>query len=520
MEPRAVPDDEGPLPLVRGLRAAVDTVADAGRGARRWPAQQRTAVLADVDHAIAVLTSVRADLLVAQRDSGTWQGAGDASFAAWRARTSRTGMRAAVTEVRRADTWVGMPAMREAATSGQVSLEHLDVVARVASGASDPVREALASPDGQAEVVALARRVGAGDFARSMARWAAALDADAHERGHQAQRAARFLHLADTEACTRISGQLDRMAGHRLRLALEAVTGRPAADDDRLPEQRRADALETIAERILSLPDTTSGAAVRPHVSFVMTAETWAGLRARRVDGDANGGRATNGALGAGAGRSRVADGPLEPVTLEDGTPVPLSEVARALCDCELTRIVMDARSEPIDLGRTARTYTGPQRRAVIVRDRGCAWPSCETPARWCEVHHMRWWDRDDGGTSVRNGVLLCSFHHHEVHRQDLSVRRRRGDDGPARYAFTRPDGRVLAPTGHGPRPPDVRPPDLRPPGVRPPDLGPPGVRPPDLRPPGPTGTERPPDVRRPAGRGTTAAAASNAEPEPLRLDV
>src|SRR5665648_662664 len=238
-----------------------------------------------------------------------------------------------------------------------------------------------------------------------------------------------FLYLADTEAGTRISGQLDRMAGHRLRLALEAATGRPAADDDRLPEQRRADALEMITERILSLPDTTSGAAVRPHVSFVMTAETWVGLRARRVDGDANGGRATNGALGAGAGHSRVADGPLEPVTLEDGTPVPLSEVARALCDCELTRIVTDARSEPIDLGRTARTYTGPQRRAVIVRDRGCAWPSCETPARWCEVHHMRWWDRDDGGTSVRNGVLLCSFHHHEVHRLDLSICRRPGDD-------------------------------------------------------------------------------------------
>src|SRR5665648_1065467 len=389
-------------------------------------------------------------------------------------------MRAAMAEVRRAETLATMPAVREAAVTGRVTVEHVDVVARIAAGASVPVRETLGSDQGQATLVELARRIDAGQFARSVALWAAGLDAGAHERDHQAQRAARFLHLADTDGGTRISGQLDRMAGHRLRLALEAASGRPGVDDDRTSEQRRADALGAIAEKVLSLPDTGSGAAVRPHISFVMTERTWAGLRALR-------------GVAAASGEGGAAAAPVPPVTLEDGTPVPISEVAQALCDYELTRVVMGAGSEPLDLGRTQRTYTGAQRRAVIARDGGCAWPSCDRPARWCEVHHIRWWDRDRGATSVQNGVLLCSFHHHEVHRQDLSIRRRPGDDGLAGYVFARPDGRVLAPAGH-----DSRPPDLGPPGVRPS-----GGRTPDLRPPGATGTERPPDVRRPGALGS-----------------
>lgn len=235
------------------------------------------------------------------------------------------------------------------------------------------------------------------------------------------------------------------MAGHRLRLALEALSPRPAADDDRSAGQRRADALDALAETVLSLPDTGSGAAVRPHVSFLMTEETWAALRAAR--------RADAGACD--AADDAAADdaaAPIPPVTLEDGTPVPMSEVARALCDCELTRVVLDARSEPVDLGRTQRTYTGVQRRGVIARDGSCAWEGCAMAARWCEVQHMTWWDRGDGRTAVEDGALVCSYHHHEIHRLDLMVRRRAlGADevgATARrvgYVFSTRDGRVLA---------------------------------------------------------------------------
>ncbi len=333
-----------------------------------------------------------------------------------------------------------MPAVREAAAAGHITPGHVEVMAKVVAGADASVRRAMTSPDGQAELVGIAKRVDATQFTKSAAAWIAAHDAAAHERGHQAQRAARFLHVTDTADGTYLKGRLDAMAGHRLRLALEAVSPRPSADDVRSSEQRRADALVDLGEAVLADPGTTTGASVRPHVSFHLTAETWAALRAQRgrerlEDGAAH--ASGDEPDGTGHGVATEPDGtghgvvaepmPVVPVTLDDGSTVPSSEVARALCDCELTRIVTGADGELLDVGRAARTYTGAQRRAVIARDRHCGWPGCAQPARWCEVHHIRWWDRDDGATSVENGVLLCSFHHHEVHRRDYTLTRHPG---------------------------------------------------------------------------------------------
>jgi len=164
------------------------------------------------------------------------------------------------------------------------------------------------------------------------------------------------------------------------------------------------------------------------------------------------------------AGAAPTGTATVPPATLDDGTPVPMSEVARVLCDCDLTRIVLTADGTPVDLGRTQRLYTGPQRRAIIVRDQACTWADCGRAARWCEVHHIRWWDRDTGTTSVDNGLLLCVFHHHEVHRRNLTIHRtglrgapdaRIGAGARAAYTFTTPDGR---PYELGPSHPWTRP--------------------------------------------------------------
>ncbi len=43
-------------------------------------------------------------------------------------------------------------------------------------------------------------------------------------------------------------------------------------------------------------------------------------------------------------------------------------------------------------------------------------WPGCEIPPGWCEAHHVKYWQHG-GETSYENGVLLCSRHHHFLHR-------------------------------------------------------------------------------------------------------
>lgn len=104
--------------------------------------------------------------------------------------------------------------------------------------------------------------------------------------------------------------------------------------------------------------------------------------------------------------------------------PVAVNVAARFICDGEVQAVVSDETTGmPLRLGRKKRLFSQAQRRALIERDGGCAVPGCSMPPGWCEAHHIRTW-ADGGATDIDNGILLCNFHHHEVHRARLRIRR------------------------------------------------------------------------------------------------
>ncbi len=44
--------------------------------------------------------------------------------------------------------------------------------------------------------------------------------------------------------------------------------------------------------------------------------------------------------------------------------------------------------SQALDVGRHTPTIPPAIRRALVGRDRGCAWPGCDRPPGWCDAHH------------------------------------------------------------------------------------------------------------------------------------
>jgi hypothetical protein len=67
--------------------------------------------------------------------------------------------------------------------------------------------------------------------------------------------------------------------------------------------------------------------------------------------------------------------------------------------------------SLPLDVGAATSTIPAHLRRAVIRRDRHCAFPGCRQQPAGCQVHHLI--PRSRGGpTALTNLLLLCSFHH------------------------------------------------------------------------------------------------------------
>ncbi|GAB12818.1 hypothetical protein ARGLB_027_01480 [Arthrobacter globiformis NBRC 12137] len=106
--------------------------------------------------------------------------------------------------------------------------------------------------------------------------------------------------------------------------------------------------------------------------------------------------------------------------------PVTASTIRKIACDADIIPVLLGSQGRILDIGRTTRIFPPHIRKALNARDQGCAFPNCTIPASWCEAHHITYWSRR-GPTSTDNGVLLCTHHHHLIHKEQWKIRVKNG---------------------------------------------------------------------------------------------
>ncbi len=255
------------------------------------------------------------------------------------------------------------------------------VLARIPAHVDAPHRAEI-----EAELAKHARTLDAAQLSLLGTRILAYLDQDG-PRPNDVAETRRRLTFTDLDGGYELGGWLDREAAEILRSALSPLAApRPTTDtevDFRTAAQRDADALVELAQRSLAAGDLPTEGGERPQVVVTMS-------------------------LGVLLGRIGAA-------SLAFGGPINADIARRIACDARVIPVVLGARGEPLDIGRASYTVPTAIRRAVLVRDAGCAFPGCPVPARWCDIHHVTHW-ADHGPASVENCVALCGRHHRLIH--------------------------------------------------------------------------------------------------------
>ncbi|MDP9983511.1 hypothetical protein J2W14_002932 [Pseudarthrobacter oxydans] len=128
-----------------------------------------------------------------------------------------------------------------------------------------------------------------------------------------------------------------------------------------------------------------------------------------------------------------TAGGPFRPGVTPEHTgnllftgPVTASTVRKIACDADIIPVLLGTEGRILDIGRTSRVFPPHIRKALTARDQGCAFPGCTIPAPWCEAHHIDYWSRG-GTTGTENAALLCSHHHHLIHKEHWTIQVRTG---------------------------------------------------------------------------------------------
>jgi len=334
----------------------------------------------------------------------------------------------AARRVRRVRALRQLPIIAERYRTGRLSADQVDAFVRVLNP-----RTADAMTTDEQLLADLADHLRVDDLARELRGWAELVDADGTEPdpGHTDRRVTLHQTLDGTW-----TGRIDLGAadGTTVDAAISTLADQYSRDDrtgvgpTRSPAQRRADALVELirrgaAEQSAPLSgdsaDTPPAAppSVRrlgPRVELHLTLDA----------GDLEAGRGAD--------------------TL-DGIHLDPAATDLLLCDAIITGVLTDPLGGAVlHRGRSLRTATPAQRRALALETGGCGFPGCDAPPEHCDAHHIVHWRRG-GLTDLPNLVLVCWYHHHLLH--DGGWRVTKAVEGT--LTWSRPDSTTLDPTPH-----------------------------------------------------------------------
>lgn len=386
-------------------------------------------LLRGVEAAGRMLDSARLRLVAEVDDRGVALSDGAVSTGRWVAdvtgATPSTGVRSVSTAAALARRFRPTAA---ALASGAIGLWHAERIV-AALDAVRPRVEPTALDEAEAHLLALVGQLDTRGFVRACATMAAVLDPDgpAPDDEDSAHRNALRISEATSAGMRRVTGWLDDTSAAVLLSALTPLAapgglGQGArgggANPDGLegggsgvgedvsraaPQRSRAAALDRrgaprrMADALLALAKIALASDLLPHQGGARPAVTVT-IDLAVLRGD----------------RSGVG-------TLDWGGPVSAATARLLACDSRVVPVVLGGAGQPLDVGRERRTVPTAARRALVVRDDGCAFPGCGAPPGWCDAHHIEHW-ADGGATDLANLVLLCGAHHRLTHASGWGI--------------------------------------------------------------------------------------------------
>ena len=364
-----------------------------------------------------------------------------------------------------------LPHVAAGLADGSIGTCQVDRIAR--THANDRVRDALIGIDEDLSMAAALLPYD--ELDQHLSEWERLTDEDgATQKAERDHRRRRFDLLPNLDGSWRMAGGCGALQGACLQDVLDAYLraelehdwaeararlGEDATPTDlaRTDPQRRMDALARIFEQAADGRAERTGHAITTNlVVDQQTAERamrrsagddpgpdpragsyWDDLARTVLDPDDAETDAETDADPAGADARRA---PGRRCSTLDGHPIDPAEALAALLVGGLRRVVLDRRGVVIDMGRTARLFTGPRHVAVRLQRTSCYWPGCHVSVQHCQADHLLPW-AEGGPTDQQNGAPACGTHN-RVRNQGFTVGR---DPTTGRIVVRRPDGTPLA---------------------------------------------------------------------------